>query len=90
MSSESSSLIEQGLVIISNSFSIDSSGNYNIDGQIQNVGTIASTGNQIYVTCYNSNGKVVDVGSGNTDDDPIAPTSTSTFEISITDLSQFH
>jgi hypothetical protein len=88
VSSESSSIIEQGLVIISNSSSTDSSGNFNIDGQIQNVGTVASSNNEVYVTCYNSSGTVVDVGTAYTDTDPIAPSSTSTFEISITDLSQ--
>jgi len=88
VSSESSSSIVQGLVITSNSNSTDSSGNFNIDGQVQNVGTIASSTTEVYATCYNSNGKVVDVGSASSDVDPIAPSATSTFEISITDLSQ--
>ena len=88
VSSESSSIIEQGLVITSNSSSIDSSGNFNIDGQIQNVGTVVSSSTQVYATCYNSSGKVVDVGSAYTDDDPIAPNGISAFEISITDSSQ--
>jgi hypothetical protein len=50
----------EGLTILSQSFSTDEFGVMCIDGEIQNTGSESATDTWVFVTCYDSNGTVVE------------------------------
>ena len=52
--------IPGGLTILSHSFSTDEFGIMHIDGEIQNTGSENATDTWVFVTCYDSNGTVVE------------------------------
>ena len=52
--------IPGGLTILSNSFSTDEFGVMHINGEIQNTGAENATETWVFVTCYDSNGTVVE------------------------------
>ncbi len=80
--------ITQGLEITSNSSYTDSIGDVHIVGQIQNTGSATSSATEIFATCYDSSGMVVDTGLTFANPQDISPGGTSPFEIIVTDSSQ--
>ena len=62
VSSTSSGSIQQGLEITSNSSYTDSIGDVHMVGQIQNTGSATSSATEVFATCYDSSGKVIDTG----------------------------
>ena len=88
VSSTISGSIQQGLEITSNSSYTDDIGDLHIVGQIQNTGSATSSDTEIFATCYDSSGTVVDTGIAFANPDPVPSGSTSPFEIIITDSTQ--
>ena len=88
VTSTTSGSITQGLEITSNSSYTDSIGDVHIVGQIQNTGSATSSATEIFATCYDSSGMVVDTGLTFANPQDISPGGTSPFEIIVTDSSQ--
>ena len=88
VSSTASGSIQQGLEITSNSSYTDSIGDVHIVGQIQNTGSATSSATEIFATCYDSSGKVVDTGLTFANPQDITSGGTAPFEIIITDPTQ--
>ncbi len=80
--------IQQGLEITSSTSRIDSAGVYHLVGEIQNIGMGAATTTEIYATFYDSSGKVVDTSYAFADSGRIASGDSSSFDITVNDLSQ--
>ena len=88
VTSTPSGSIQQGLEITSNSSYTDSIGDLHIVGQIQNTGSATSSATQVFATCYDSSGTVVDTGFTYTNPDDISSSGTASFEIIISDSTQ--
>jgi hypothetical protein len=88
VASQADGEIQEGLQIVGSSSYVDSTGNFQVVGNIKNIGTSASGITQVIATFYNGAGKVVDVGSNYTNPFSLPSGSTSPFTITCTDSSQ--
>ncbi len=72
-------ILPDGLKILSSGSYTDSTGHLHIDGEIQNTGTLSSNNTMIFVTLYDSGGRVVDVMQDNSYPESISSGSVATF-----------
>ena len=72
-----------GLVILSNSSSVDSAGHMHVTGQVQNQGTLNSNNTEVSATFYNSSGVVVGASWAFSNPANLLPNQTATFDIEL-------
>jgi hypothetical protein len=80
VTSSYTSAIPLDIKVVSSSFNA-TSGYMHVTGEVENTGTIIANNTEVFVTCYDSNGKVVYTDSAIADSKELPPGQKSSFEI---------